>query len=78
MRANQTPQQQLLERNAARQRMAAVRKYSSASYKDATRSQDILLGTVQVMKLEKTVDSIGTMTVKCSFCGALKFAKEKT
>ena len=58
--------------------MAEVRKYTSAGFMDATRSKEILQGTFKVNKLENTVDAIGTMTVKCTFCGALKFQKEKS
>ena len=78
MRANQTPEQQIRDRSAARERMSVARNYSSAGIMDATRSQEILQGTFIVNKLEETVDAIGTMTVKCTFCGALKFPKEKT
>ena len=78
LRANQTEEQQLQERSEARLRMAEVRKYTSAGFMDATRSKEILQGTFKVNKLENTVDAIGTMTVKCTFCGALKFQKEKS
>ena len=48
LRENQTPEQQLKEREAAKERMATARKYTSAGYKDATKSQDILQGKFQV------------------------------
>ena len=78
MRAQMTPEEETIERSAARERMAAARKYTSAKYKDATNSRDILQGAFKVSKLEETVDSIGTMTFKCNFCGALKFKGEKS
>ena len=78
LRANQTPEQQLQERTEARERMAVVRNYTSAGYKDARQCKDILQGKFQVFKLENTVDTIGSMTEKCNFCGALKFSKEKS
>ena len=51
-RANQTPQKQLLERSKARDRMEASRNYTSAGFKDATRTQNILQGVFKVKKLE--------------------------
>ena len=77
-RANRTQEQQLEERSAARARMAAVRNYTTAGAMDATRSEEILQGTFEVLKLEDTVDTIGTMSVACNFCGAMKFPKEKS
>ena len=77
-RANQPPQRQQLERSKARERMEASRNYTSAEFKDATRTQDILQGLFKVKKLEDTTDAIGKMTVKCDFCEALKFPKEKS
>ena len=56
--------------------MAAVRKYSTAGFKDATKSLEILQGTFEVLRLEDTVDTIGKMDVECDYCGALKFPKE--
>ena len=76
MRANMTPDQQLNERNAARARMAAVRNYTTADSMDATKTEEILQGTFVIHKLEDSVDTIGTMTVSCRFCGAMKFPKE--
>ena len=76
IRANQTQEQQLIERSKARARMTAGRKYTSAGFKDATKTQDILQGKFKLIKLENSVDVIGTMTNLCNFCGALKFSKE--
>ena len=38
IRANQTQEQQLIERSKARARMTAGRKYTSAGFKDATKT----------------------------------------
>ena len=78
MRAAETAEQQQERNRIDAERHAAVRNHTSASYKDATNSRDILQGTFKVSKLEETVDSIGTMTIKCNFCGALKFKGEKS
>ena len=76
-RANRTPDEVLRDRSAARRGMAASRKYSTAGFRDATRSQEILQGTFHVLLLlEDTVDTIGEMDHECDYCGALKFAKE--
>ena len=76
MRANMTPEQNLRERSALRDRMASLRKQTTAGFNDATRSQEILQGTFPVLKLEQSVDRIGPMNVKCTYCGALKYVKE--
>ena len=55
--------------NAAARR----RKKTSVSLKDATKSLEVLDGTLEVKPLHKTEDSIGTRTVVCRHCGALKF-----
>ena len=66
-RANLTEEQQLEERSAAREGMKASRKYTTAGFKDATLSQEILQGTFQVFKLEATVDTIGRGVQICCF-----------
>ena len=78
IRANQTPEQQLRERSDARERMAEARKHTTAGFKDATKSREILQGTFHVFPLEKSVDRIGPMNVICNYCGALKFSREQT
>ena len=57
LRANQTQEQQLKERSTARERMTAARNYSSAGYREAARSQDILQGKLKVEVFEFAVST---------------------
>ena len=65
-------------RDADRQQHAAARhkKKTHVNFKDATRSREVLDGTLPVPELYNTPDSIGTMTHVCPNCGALKFRGE--
>ena len=51
-------------------------KRSNVKSRDGLRSQEILDGSLEVPLLEETEDAIGTMTMECRHCGALKFPRE--
>ena len=74
VRANQTPN----ERHNAnlQQREARNRLKTHVEFKDAMRTNDILRGTFNVAALHETNDRIGTMTIECPDCKALKFPGE--
>ena len=52
------------------------RQQAQAEEKIATRSSDILNGTIHVPDLSLSTDSIGEMAHVCAHCGAYKFKKE--
>ena len=61
-----------------RLRNAATRqkKKTHVNFKDATRSQEVLAGLIQVPELSNTDDRTGSMNHVCPYCGALKFRRE--
>ena len=61
---------------ADRHRKRKSNKKSNVQLKEAMRSAEILDGTYPVPELRDTDDSIGTMSVVCQHCGALKFSRE--
>ena len=74
VRANQTPDER---QNAnLHQREARNRVKTHVEFKDAMRTDDILRGTFNVAALHETNDRIGTMTIECPDCKALKFPGE--
>ena len=77
-RSQETAVEMEARQAANRNQMAAARrrKKTSVSLKDATKSQEILDGTIEVKELHETDDSIGTMTVVCRYCSALKFPSQ--
>ena len=71
--------QKSAEEKAKQKSKDVQRKAKTKSHikpKDGLRSQEVLQGILHVSKLEDSMDSIGEMTWKCEYCGALKFKKE--
>ena len=60
------------------QSMANLRQSRNTKlpFKAATLSEDIFEGSMKVLPLEETSDSIGKMNKACPHCGALKFVGE--
>ena len=74
VRANQTPEER---QNAnLEQRDQRNKAKTHVEFKDAMRTVDILRGAFIVASLHTTEDRIGTMTVECPDCKALKFPGE--
>ena len=73
-RVNKTTVEKEIERGKDRKRKAA--KKTTVRPKDGLRSKEILNGSFEVPLLEDTDDAIGTMSVECNYCGALKFPRE--
>ena len=78
LRANMDDDERAVVREQNRIAMRINREINrtKVSRKDGLRSQDILNGNFNVLRLEDTLDSIGSMRVKCDKCGALKFKAE--
>ena len=76
--ANETPQQRedRQQRNARNLTTARNAKKTHVEYKDAMRTLEIFDGDFEVLQLEQTEDEIGSMTIECPDCGALRFPRE--
>ena len=77
-RNRETPDETNARRESVRMQVAAARhlKKTHVNFKDATRSQDILDGLIDVPQLCNTDDRTGSMSHVCPHCGALKFRRE--
>ena len=74
VRANQTPEER---RNVnLQQRDIRNKAKTHVDFKDAMRTEEILRGTFNVLSLHETIDTIGTMTIECPDCKALKWPGE--
>ena len=69
-------EQRAASQRADRNRKRAKNQKTTVLLKEAMRSSEILNGDYHVPELKDTDDDIGTMSVVCQHCGALKFRKE--
>ena len=77
VRATQSDEQRANDNKLSKQREAVHRqKKQSKDLYAFCNAQDVMKGKVEVLPLHETEDSIGTMSIECSICGALKFKFE--
>ena len=75
-RARKTEDEKAATREADRARKRDKKKKTTVEPKEAMRSEEILNGSYHVPELKDTNDDIGTMSLECQYCGALKFKGE--
>ena len=73
-RAGQSPETK--RKVNAQDRENKAKERTKISHKEGLKCQEILNGKYTVPDLNETADSIGTMSVICQYCNALKFKKE--
>ena len=77
-RSNMSEEERAIQNAKVKENMAKLRlsRSTKLEFKAATHSEDVLKGSIKVLPLEETGDSIGQMNHVCSHCGAKKFLGE--